>query len=264
MPVATVNHIRMHFEDAGQGAPLLLIHGLGSSAADWADQIQHFSRTYRVIAPDLRGHGATEQLAGPYSISLFAADMAALLKSQRIDSAHVVGISLGGAIAFQFAADQPALTRTLTIVNSGPEMILRTFGQKLMIWQRLVIVRLLGLPRMGNILVKRLFPDPASAAVRAGFAERFAKNRLAPYLASLHALIGWSVSARLGEIRCPTLVIAADQDYSPVALKQDYVAKMPNARLVVIPDSRHAVPMERPAEFNRVLEEFLSANQASR
>ena len=258
MPLVQVNGIQLHYEIKGSGAPLVLIHGLGSSSADWEPQIQHFAQHYQVIAPDLRGHARSQQPPGPYSIPLFAADIAALLKALSIESAHITGISLGGAIAFQFALDHPAMVRTLTIVNSGPEMILRTLGQKLMIWQRLAIIRLLGLPRMGKILGQRLFPTPESAAARQGVVERFKANQRAPYLASLRSLIGWSVSERLGHISCPTLVIAADQDYSPVALKEAYVAKMPDARLEVIADSRHAVPMERPEEFNRALGTFLS------
>lgn len=260
MPFAQINGIQLHYQDRGRGTALLLIHGLGSSAEDWADQLEHFSQRYRVIAPDLRGHARSQRPPGPYSIEQFADDHAALLKSLAIESAHVAGISLGGAVAFQLAVNAPALTRTLTIVNSGPEMILRSLSQKLMIWQRLLIIRLLGLPRMGAVLGKRLFPGAHLDAVRAGFVSRFAQNQLPPYLASLRALIGWSVSAQIGEIRCKTLVITADQDYSPVALKQAYVAQMAHARLAVIADSHHALPMERPADFNRVLEEFLSAN----
>jgi pimeloyl-ACP methyl ester carboxylesterase len=262
MPLAQVNGIQMHYELAGSGTPLLLIHGLGSSSADWDAQIQHFAQRYQVIAPDLRGHARSSLPPGPYSIKLFAADIAALLKSLAIEPAHIVGISLGGAVAFQLALDAPALTRTLTIVNSAPEMILRTFGQKFAIWQRLAIVRLLGLPRMAAILGERLFPSAEHAAARTVFVERFKNNKREPYLASLRALIGWSVAEQLSKITCPTLVIAADQDYTPIALKEDYVAKLPNARLAVIPDSRHAVPMERPEEFNRVLGKFLSSSDS--
>jgi pimeloyl-ACP methyl ester carboxylesterase len=74
----------------------------------------------------------------------------------------------------------------------------------------------------------------------------------------MRAIVGWSVAGRLGEIDIPTLVIAADQDYTPVAAKEAYVAKMPRAELVVIRDARHAVTVERPAEFNAVVAAFLA------
>ena len=72
-------------------------------------------------------------------------------------------------------------------------------------------------------------------------------------------MIGWSVKDKLGSIQCPTLVISADQDYTPVALKEEYTKLMPNAELVVIPDSHHATPVEQPEKFNAALAEFLAS-----
>jgi pimeloyl-ACP methyl ester carboxylesterase len=257
VPIAEIDNTRLYYEDQGSGAPLFLIHGLGSSAQDWENQVAHFAKSFRVIAPDLRGHGRSDKPAGGYSIRRFADDIAGLMSTLRTGPAHVVGLSLGGGVAFQLALDAPQLLRTLTIVNSAPEMILRTWQQKFAIGSRRVIVRMLGLPGFGRMLSKKLFPSPEHGAQRNTFEERFARNDPQAYTASLNALIGWSVSARLGEIRCPTLVITADQDYTPVAFKEAYVAQIPNAHLAVVPDSRHALPMERPEAFNRVLMDFL-------
>ena len=90
------------------------------------------------------------------------------------------------------------------------------------------------------------------------FVERWAENDKRAYIDSMRAIVGWSVADHLGTIRCPTLVIAADEDYTPVSLKEAYVAKMPQAELVVIADSRHATPVERPEQFNEALMAFLS------
>ncbi len=256
MAIIRIRDWELHYEQAGSGAPLLLIHGLGSGSADWQAQIEHFSRHYTVIAPDLRGHGRSGRPAPPYAMSDFADDLTALMDALSIADAHVVGISLGGGIAFQLAVQAPARLRSLTVVNSGPELIPRTLLARFAIWQRLVIVKLLGLQRMGKVVAGRMFPDqPELARV---FLERFAGNHQPSYLASLRAFIGWSVKARLAEIRCPTLIVAADQDYTPVSLKEDYVKLLPNARLVVIPDSRHALPMEKPAAFNACVDAFLA------
>jgi pimeloyl-ACP methyl ester carboxylesterase len=258
MPILNHNGVKLYYEEQGAGEPVLFIHGLGSSGQDWEVQTAAFSPHYRVITYDLRGHGRSDKPAGPYSMTQFAGDAAALLQALGVTSAHVVGLSLGGGVAFQLAVDQPSLVRSLTIVNSAPEMVPRTFKEKFGIWQRLAIVRLMGLPKMAAVLSSRLFPDPNHEHLRQMFTERFAQNEQPAYLASLHALIGWSVTARLGEIKCPTLVITADQDYTPVALKEAYVAKMPNARLTVIANAHHATPMERPEAFNAALAEFLA------
>jgi 3-oxoadipate enol-lactonase len=257
MPIASVGGIDLHYEIAGQGEPLLFIHGLGSCSQDWQLQRAHFSQYYRVITFDLRSHGLSTKPPGPYSIALFASDTAGLLETLEITTTHMVGISLGGMIAFQLAVAEPKRVKSLVIVNSGPAVPADTFKQRLPLYQRLLIISLLGLRRMGKILAKRLFPKPEQEALRRTFVERLAANDKAAYLASLKAIFGWSVTEHLGGIHCPALVISADEDYTPVALKEAYVAAMPNARLTVIPDSRHALPLEKPREFNEALEHFL-------
>jgi pimeloyl-ACP methyl ester carboxylesterase len=259
-----VGDVELHCEQQGSGAPLLLIHGLGSSGLDWEHQVEHFRRSRRVITIDLRGHGQSSRPHGGYSIGLFARDVAGALRELGVDAADVVGVSLGGMVAFQLAVDAPGLVKSLVIVNSGPYVPAATFKQRMPLYIRLFYIRVLGLPRMAAAVAKRLFPAPGPEALQRLFVERVSANDKACYLASLKAIFaGWDLSARLPDIRCPTLVLAADQDYTPVALKQAYVARMPHARLVVIPDSHHAVFMEKPREFNAALEAFLASPTVS-
>ena len=164
---------------------------------------------------------------------------------------------MGGMIAFQLAVDAPGLVRTLTIVNSGPAMVLRTFKERLPIAVRFATIRWLGLPTFAKQLVRRLFPKPEQEDLRREFAERIVQNDKRSYLDSLGALVGWSVLDRIGEIRCPTLIIASDHDYTPVSRKQEYAKLIPGAELKVIADSWHAAPLDRPAELNALLAVFL-------
>jgi len=258
MPKIMVRDIQLYYEESGSGQPLVFIHGLGSSTRDWQLQIEAFSKDYRVIAFDVRGHGQSDKPPGPYSVKQFAEDTAALFDTLGIEPAHIVGVSMGGMIAFQLAVSHPACVATITIVNSGPELIPRTLPEKLSVYSRILIVQLLGMRRMGEVLAKRLFIKPEQEELRQLFIERWAENDKRAYLDSLRALIGWSVSDYIGHIDCPTLVIAADEDYSPLALKEAYVAKMQNAELQVIEDSRHATPIEKPEVFNTVLDGFLA------
>jgi len=258
MPKIQSNGINLYYEIHGEGQPLLFIHGLGSSVRDWEFQVTEFSKSYKVVTLDLRGHGQSDKPAGPYSMAMFAADVTGLLRGLGIDRAHVVGLSLGGGVAFQLAVDAPSMLKSLTIVNSTPELIVRTFKDRLMVWQRIAIVKLLGMKKMGEVLSKRLFIKPEQEDIRKIFVERWAENDQRAYLNAMRALVGWSVAARIGSIRCPTLVIAADGDYSPLSAKEAYAAQIPGARLVVIPDSRHATPVEHPQEFNLALQKFLT------
>lgn len=258
MPVQHLDGVDLYYEVIGQGQPLVFIHGLGSSSRDWPDQVAFFSDRYRVIVLDLRGHGRSSKPPGPYSIPLMAADTARLVEALGAAPAHIVGISMGGMVAFQLAASRPDLLRSLVIVNSGPEFVVRTWQDRKQVVQRFLVARLFGMRKTGEVLSQRLFPKPEQAELRATFVERWAENDPHAYRAAMQAIVGWSVADRLPDIHCPTLVIASDEDYTPVASKKAYVERMPSAKLVVIDDARHGVPVERPAAFNAALDAFLA------
>ena len=257
MPKIQANDIELYYETQGVGQPLLLIHGLGSSTHDWELQVPEFCKRYQVIMFDLRGHGKSDKPTGPYTIPMFAQDAADLLKALGVASAHIVGISLGGGVAFQFALDHPAMVKTLTIVNSGPMIATPGGDGKKEIESRIAIVQQLGMRAMGQALAPRLFPKPEHANLRESFIESWAQNDPRAYVDALLSMVDWNVIDQIGSIQAPTLVISSDQDYSPVSLKKTYVKLMPNAELVVIADAHHAVPLEQPQAFNVELENFL-------
>ena len=252
-----INGIDLHYEIEGAGQPVVLIHGLGSSIKDWEFQVPELTKKYRVVTFDLRGHGQSDKPMGPYSIAMFASDTAGLLKSLGLATAHIVGISLGGGVAFQLAIDAPALVKTLVIVNSGPSMGGTPEERKKEIESRVGLVNKMGMSAMGQALAPRLFPRTAEASLRDTFIARWAENDPRAYLDALLSMADWDVTQQLSSIQCPTLVIASDQDYSPLALKEAYVKQMPHAELDVIVDAHHAVPLEHPQEFNTVLKRFL-------
>jgi pimeloyl-ACP methyl ester carboxylesterase len=259
MPFITVNDVPLYYEESGSGPPLVLLHGLGSSHRDWWRQVEHFRDRYRVITPDLRGHGRSATPDGPYSIPLFADDVAALLDALDAAPARVVGLSMGGMVAFQLAVSHPEVVKRLVIVNSAPEARLDSLRDYWIYWSRRLVTQVLGVRRTGQLLAERLFQKPEQGTLRQQFEQRWAENDEDAYLASIDAIAGWSVEEQIDQITCPALVVAADEDYTPVADKRAYVARMPDADLVVIPDSRHATPVEQAEMFNRELEQFLDA-----
>ena len=252
--------IDLYYEIIGQGDPIVFIHGLGSSTRDWEEQIEYFSKRYQVVVFDVRGHGKSDKPVGPYSIPLFAGDTAELIKALDMAPVHVVGISLGGMIGLQLATNEPELVRRLVVVNSGSEMIVRTLKERLAVLQRFLIVRLLGMRKMGEILSSRLFPEPDQHELRRTFVDRWAENNPRAYREAMKAIIGWSVTEQLYRIECPTLVIAAEYDYTPMEDKSSLVSKINRAELVVIKNSRHGTPVDKPEEFNKVLSSFLAQN----
>jgi 3-oxoadipate enol-lactonase len=258
MPKLHMNGIELNYEIAGAGVPIVFIHGLGSSLRDWERQIPFFSEHFQALTLDLRGHGKSQKPGGPYSMALFANDVAELVKALKLPPVHVVGISLGGMVAFQLAVDYPGLIRSLVIVNSGPEFVVRTMKDRWNVFLRFAIVRLLGMRKMGEVLSKRLFVKEEQASLREMFVERWAENDQRAYADTMRAIVGWSVTDRLSKIENPTLVVAAEHDYTPVSVKEAFIPKMSNAKLAVISDSHHATPVDQPEIFNQTVREFLS------
>ncbi len=257
MTTMKIGDIDLYYEIHGRGESVVFIHGLGSSSRDWAFQKEYFSKEYQVIAYDVRGHGQSDKPRGPYSVTMFAADLAGLLSKLEVKNAHIVGLSMGGWIAFQFAVDFPEYVKSLTIVNSWADMRPKNFQDRWMLFKRNVIFRIFSMRKIGEKLAEGLFIKPEQFELRRSFADSWAENHKPSYFASMAAAKGWSVADRLEEITVPSLVVSADEDYTPVATKQAYANKMPNARLVVIEDSRHASTVERPDEFNKILLSFL-------
>jgi 3-oxoadipate enol-lactonase len=112
----------------------------------------------------------------------------------------------------------------------------------------------------GEFIASRIFPKPEQGTLRHEFIERWAANDKQAYLATIDAIAGWSVVDQLDAITCPTLVVAAADDYTPVSVKRNYIDRMPNASLEVIEDAHHATPVERPQTFNRIVEQFLETS----
>ncbi len=209
----------LHYEEYGQGDPLVLLHGLGSSCQDWELQVPVLSRHYRVIVMDIRGHGRSDKPHDGYQIATFSADLLALLEHLHTGPVHFVGLSMGGMVGFQFAVDHPQWLRSLCIVNSAPEVKVRTPDDCWQWFKRWSLMRLLSLETIGKALGAKLFPKPEQTELRLEMARRWAKNDKRAYLASFDAIVGWGVQERLSQVTCPTLVICADHDYTPVALK---------------------------------------------
>jgi len=257
MPYIKIDNVTLHYETRGHGNPLILLNGLGMSVADWKKQAAFFSRNHMVITLDFRGQGSSDKPPGPYSIPLFSADAAHLLRSFKAWPADVIGLSMGGMVAFQMAVSYPELVKSMVLVNSGPEFKLRTAAQKFEFLKQIFIVQIFGMRNAAQVLANRLFPEKGQEAMRREMIGRWSNNDKKAYINSILALKDWSVLEHIGKICCPTLVVAADQDYSSISYKEYYVRKMADAGLTVILNSRHATPMDQPEAFNKVVEDFI-------
>ncbi|HZP65694.1 MAG TPA: alpha/beta hydrolase [Rudaea sp.] len=259
MPIAHVNGIELYFERVGEGPPLTMIHGLGSSGDDWAFQREEFAREHSLLLPDLRGSGRSAKPLGPYSIAQFAADLWRLNDTLGIEYTDILGFSLGGAVALEMALARPERVRRLVLCNALANYRLDTWRKRLEARLQLALVQLCGLRLTGRFVAGRMFPQADQAPKRRRVIDVIGANSKAAYLATVHALIGWSALERLPALSCPALILAAEHDYTPLAEKRAEAALFADARVEVVAGSRHGTPFDAIAEFNSKVLAFLAA-----
>ena len=255
----------MHLSPEKNAAAVLLLHGLGSCGDDWALQLRALAPRYSALAPDLRGQGKSPMPAGWPTIELLTADVVSLLDRLEIGSAHVVGLSLGGAVALQLAAEAPERVRSLVAVNTFAR--LRTPRRSMGRGRRRMWLAATGrMEELGRSVAAGLFPYAGQEEMRALAAARLASNSPLTYVKLLMAVGRFDLRGRLGEIRVPTLVVAGEQDATvSMECKLELAGGIPGARLERFAGSGHATPLDQPERFNAALLGFLeSVDQAAR
>ena len=257
MTTFAINGTRIFCERIGSGPPLLLIHGLGSSGDDWAFQRDEFAREHMLILPDLRGSGRSAKPPGPYSIAQFGADLWAVVDALGIEALDVLGFSLGGAVAIEMALMRPGRVRRLVLCNALANYRTDSLRKWFEARAQVALVQVFGLRRTAQWIAKRLFPHPHQEPKRQRVIDVVGSNPKRAYLATIHALIGWSALERLPALRAPTLIIAAESDYTPLAEKYAELRHFPQAQLVVFEDSRHGTPFDAIERFNATVLDFL-------
>ncbi len=264
MPYQIVNGLRIYYRVQGYGPAVLLIHGLGSCAEDWWLQFPAFAGRYRVVAPDLRGHGRTDRPTSPCTIPQMAEDVAGLMRGLGIGAAHVVGLSLGGLVAQALAVHHPSRVRSLVLVNTFARLRPRGFRSWWTLLRRTLALLTGGLEKQAEVVARGMFPHPGQETVRRAALERLRANDPAAYWAAIQAAARFDGRNDLARIHVPTLVVAGAEDTTVhLAAKEELAAGIPGARLEVIPRSGHATPVDRPAVFNRLVLRFLEEVERS-
>ncbi len=251
-----VNGVRIAFVEEGRGEPVLLLHGLGDSHDHWRLQRPGLAARHRVIIPDLRGFGASGRRE-PFTIRQHARDMLALLAALGIARAHVVGLSMGGAIAIEMALAAPQTVASLVLANTAPGFTLTSWERRRMAWLRVLVASLFGVGALARITGRGFFPARGQGRLRRRLIRRASETSRWVYLATLRSLTRWNATPRLREIRAPTLVLGAEFDMTTTAEKRRWAARIPDARVVELPASRHHSEQDSPERFNREVLDFL-------
>jgi pimeloyl-ACP methyl ester carboxylesterase len=255
------NGIQVAYEESGSGQPLLFIHGYPLNRAMWAPQRSGLANVARVLAPDLRGYGETQATPGPYSMDLLADDCAAFLDALDITTPVVVcGLSMGGYVALAFNRRHARRLGglILTSTRAAPDSPEARQGRDTAI----ALAQRLGVAEIARTMLPKLMaPETYTAQPEL---VRQVQGILEG--ASLAGIVGALQGMRdrpdftptLAEIRVPALVVHGQEDrIIPVQEAQETAARIPKARLAVIPGAGHLPNLEQPDYFNAVVTEFI-------
>ena len=223
--------IHLNYVEKGAGDALILLHGNGESLDYFAGQMDDFAKSFRVIALDTRGHGASPRGSAPFTIRQFAEDLHAFMDERGIDSAHILGFSDGGNIALSFALKYPRRVKKLILNGAN----LDPWGVKLHV----------QLPIVLGYHAARLFAGKRPAARRKMELLGLMVNE--PHFAPQD----------LRKLELPALVIAGDRDMIRDGHTRLIADSLPNARLAIL-KGNHFIANQNPEEFNRAVAEFLA------
>lgn len=263
MPYADIDAGRLYYEDHGSGEPLLCIQGLGMDVSGWRPQIPAFARQFRVIAFDNRDVGRSFYAHEGYDIARLAADALALTGALGLQSFHVLGSSMGGAIAQELALAAPerVLSLTLAVSYAGHGRLWRERTQLLAAGAEHQSDEARARAMMALTLSERSYEElgeQVGAMVQMVLAYPH-RQRREGFVRQLAATNSHDARERLGALRMPVHVIGAEQDvFVPVWKSRELAGLIPGARLSVIPGAAHAANLEASAEYNRLVLEFLA------
>jgi pimeloyl-ACP methyl ester carboxylesterase len=261
----------MNVIDIGDGPPLIFIHGLSGCWQNWLENIPYFERGHRVIAVDLPGFGQSEMPVEPISISGYAATIDVLMQELGVDSAQIVGNSMGGFVGAELAICFPARVERLVLVaaaglstaeirterKTGVRHRAENVAFFYLGWlaSRSTMVTRRRRLRSALLLLVAAHPDRLPPALTI---EQVAGSGKPGFSDALDAICQYEIRDRLEKIACPTLIVWGDKDrLVPLRDASVFEKLIPDSRKVIYKDTGHISMMERPARFNQDVHAFL-------
>ena len=238
----------LHYEIVGDGEEtIVLTHGLGSTARTWEKQVEALAGAFRVVTWDLRAHGRSGSPDEPVTLTTLADDLAAVVTATASKAVHALGHSAGGVVTMQFALEHRALARSLILAGTASECNARARA-----WYEALAQTAeenggaAVLRELGGRGPEAMPPEPR------GFA------RIARAMGSLHVS---PLTERLDELDCPALVIVGEKDFLGVGGSVIISRRLRGSRLEIVPQRGHALFLEDPVGFNRLLLDFLRSQR---
>lgn len=252
----------IHYEESGSGYPLIFVSGLSGVGRYWQPQVPVFNRRYRVITYDQRGTGGSDKQQHTFSVDQMAAELVVLMDALKIERAHIVGQSTGGAIGQTVAIEHPQRVARMVIFS--------TWTHCDPWFRRLFEARRAMYSEAGPELHARfhplwLYPPDYVNAHDAEIEEERKKSiagapPVGVSVGRINAILAFDRRADLGRIKAPTMILCADNDYITPSYHAEALGRaIAGSKVVILKGGGHAVSKTRPEEFNRLVLEFLAS-----
>jgi len=276
MPQLTTDDgVRLHYEEAGAGTPIVFVHEFAGDHRSWEPQIRHFARRYRCIAYNARGYAPSDvpEDVERYSQARARDDIRAVMDALGIDRAHVVGNSMGAFATLHFGLAYPG--RALSLVTAGCGYGAQPEGRAAFQQSARELAALMLEKGMAHAAAT-YGHSPARLQLRAkdprGFAAFLAGFAEHPALGSANTMLGYQarrpslydLQEPLAALTVPLLVVAGDEDEAVLEPSLMLKRTVPGAALAVLPKSGHLTNLEEPALFNRLVEDFFHQVESGR
>lgn len=245
--------------DSESEALLVMSHSLATTRLVFEPQAEHLTGRFRILGYDTRGHGGSSAPAGEYTLDQLADDLKELLDTLEVRKTHFLGVSMGGMIGQTFALKYPEYLRSLVLADTtsgyGPEAAT--------LWQeRIRVAEEHGMDALVAPTLERWFTAPFRQSQPDVIGRIGSMIRATPvrgYIGCCHAISKLNVTAKLGGIRVPTLVIVGREDVgTPVAMAETIHQGIAGSELVVIDNAAHLGNIEQAPAFNRALDTFFA------
>lgn len=258
----TVNHTRLFCSISGEGEPLVLVHGGFTDHRVWKHQSAAFASQYKVVCLDQRGYGKSDLPLGPFS---HMEDLKSLLDVLQLSKVNLIGSSLGGAVALEFALQYPEAVKSLVLVGSGLKGYPYPPDYLASVMELPGIIQAQGIEAGINYILTSplwdyFFPSPNHPEARASVVQLVKDSvNVFRWNPMWDVALDPSAYERLGEIKIPVLMIIGDRDSHYVMEIGDYIhGKIENSGKVMMKDCCHHPFVEKPQEFNRLVQDFLT------
>ena len=258
MKFAEIDGITLHYTREGvlTGVPLVFINSLGSDLRIWDGVIPHFADHHPIIRYDKRGHGLSDSPSGPYTIRRHVDDLVSLLQQLPVNKVTVIGISVGGMIAINFAATYPQFVEKLVLCDTGAKI-----GTADLWNTRISTLREQGMDSIGDTILERWFAPgfaKRSPVEHQGYYNMLTRTPVSGYIATCEAIRDADLRELVPTIQAETLVLCGAEDMStPPSLSQELVEALSSARLVLIDKAGHLPCIEQPEAMAKEIDQFV-------